>query len=319
MPDPLLYVEAFAAAGIASLCFAMALRRLTGRWAALVTPLAGLIACALGIVVGLAVLGINPRVLPRNGLDRFLLILLPAALAVELLSTSRRVPCQVMVCLRFVIAAASSWILLYGSVYLQSQSDEWTWSDMIFTLLVSSGGLFAAWEMVSWLEKGTSLPAAPYSLALSILVTGLLTMLGGYLKGGMVAFPFAAALVGEALSRRKRVRDELQRGTLGLGVVSLFGLLFIGRFFGSLSSITVVAVFAALLVGWLSEYVLQRYTATWQRMLIHLLLVAITLAILLAQAKHSFDRKLGPLLRGDFSNPPVFAATTLQRDFDRIC
>lgn len=297
MPDPLLYGEAFAAAAVASLCCLLLLRRGTGRWQTSVAPCGGLVAVVVGSVVGLAVLGISPRVPPRNGLDRFLLIGLPSAFVVEFASALCLVKGAVASGLRLVAAALSGWVLLYGSAYLQPANHEWTAGEMYVSLACCTVGLFVAWEFAARLDEGKYVPAAPLSLALAICSAGVLVMLAGYLKGGSAAFPLAAALVGYGLAQRLSANAIGRQGTLSFGIVGLFGLLFIGRYFGDLSTTDAVIVFAAPLAGWLSEYILGRSAVTWRRTVLHVLIVVVPLAIVLVQAKSRFDSKLGPLMQ----------------------
>ena len=60
-------------------------------------------------------------------------------------------------------------------------------------------------------------------------------MLAGYVTGGAASLPPAAALLAAAVAARRNSHHPAAQGIIGIGVVGLFGLLFIGRFFGGLS------------------------------------------------------------------------------------
>ena len=83
---------------------------------------------------------------------------------------------------------------------------------------------------------------------------------------------------------------------IGIGVVGLFGVLFIGRFFGRLSTGCTVVILLAPLLCWVSETPLLRHRKPWFIGSVRLLLVAIPLAAVLALAKLEFDQKMAPLL-----------------------
>jgi hypothetical protein len=133
-------------------------------------------------------------------------------------------------------------------------------------------------------------------MAAAVLTAGLLVMLAGYLKGGTAALPWAAALAGVSGAAIVRGnRDELQ-GVTALAAVALFGISFIGRFFGGLSTLTALLLLMAPLLGWLAELPRLRGWASWQRECLRLLLVGVLLLACLLLAKRKFDRELAPLL-----------------------
>ena len=84
-------------------------------------------------------------------------------------------------------------------------------------------------------------------------------MMAGYLKGGAAAFPVAATVVSTATAAKlitKRCGTPAIVGSLaiiGIGVVSLFGFLFIGVFFGRLSTGYALAMLFIPLSGWATE------------------------------------------------------------------
>src|SRR6478752_3895357 len=83
MPDPIRILGAIAAAAVTAAAVFSLLRLL--RWQSPTVAACGLIAGAgLGYAAGCAWLGVKPHWPPREDQDRLLLILIPAAAAVEL-------------------------------------------------------------------------------------------------------------------------------------------------------------------------------------------------------------------------------------------
>jgi len=106
---------------------------------------------------------------------------------------------------------------------------------------------------------------------------GLTMMTERYLSGGAPADVVAPAIV-------------------GIGVLGLFGLLFIGRFFGRLSTASALAMLLAPLLCWATEAPFLRERKPWLVGSLRLALVAIPLAVVLVAAKREFDRDMAPLL-----------------------
>src|SRR5438270_569729 len=77
------------------------------------------------------------------------------------------------------------------------------------------------------------------------------------------ALPLAAALAGVALAAVPLAARPGMEGALGIGVIGLFGLLFVGRFFGGLSTARALAVFFAPLLCWVSEIPQLRGRKPW--------------------------------------------------------
>jgi hypothetical protein len=73
-------------------------------------------------------------------------------------------------------------------------------------------------------------------------------------------------------------------------------LLFIGRFFGGLTTTRALTLFLAPLLCWATELAFLRGRKPWQVSALRLALVAIPLAVVLAVAKRDFDRDMAPLL-----------------------
>ena len=134
-------------------------------------------------------------------------------------------------------------------------------------------------------------------------------MMAGYIKGGAAALPLATVLIVFALSSKFRVIErllgkdqnlfrtkEIKTPAIGIGLVSLFSLVWIGRFFGQLTSTDAVAIFFAPTLCWITELPLLRNKSPAMKSVICLAAVIIPLTILLANAKHEFDEKMMPLM-----------------------
>ncbi len=132
-------------------------------------------------------------------------------------------------------------------------------------------------------------------------------MMAGYIKGGAAGIPIATVLMVSAfaphflLSKRSQGHQHISRSTfgtaaVGIGLVSLFSLLWIGRFFGQLTSTDVLVMFLVPLLCWISELPLIRDKSATAKFMVRVVAVIVPLATLLVNAKREFDEKMGPLL-----------------------
>jgi hypothetical protein len=302
MPDPLLYLKAMGASAIvsATLVLAMAWRRRPAG------PASMNLACVLGMGAGLAVgdslLGLQPGWPPVNGLDRLMRIVVPAALGLELVAGFPRVPASMVWFLRASLAAAVPRILLHGSVYLTGTGSEWTPWQLVAAWIASSLLLIGCWSLLCRLSQRSAGVSIPLALGLATLCAGATIMMAGYIKGGAAALPVAATIAATAISTRSAVRRSVSSSNsgssaiIGIGSVSLFGLLFVGRFFGRLSSSSAVVMLLAPLLCWVTELPSLRQRKPWFVGMLRVVLVAIPLAVVLAFAKLAFDRDMAPLL-----------------------
>ena len=83
---------------------------------------------------------------------------------------------------------------------------------------------------------------------------------------------------------------------LGIRIVGLFGLLFIGIFFCRISIVSGLVMLLAPLLCWITEMSCLRHRQAWVVGSIGLLLVAMPMLIVLVKTKHDFDRDMAPLL-----------------------
>ena len=302
MPEPLLYLKAMGAAAIVSAMIVLAM--VTARRHASTTWLnfSCVLGIGLGLVVGYGVVSLRLAWPPVNGLDRFLTITVPLTIGIELIAGFQNVPRRVAWLLRMSLAATIPRILLHGSVYLGDSAEGWTRWQTGSALVVCGALLAGVWSLLSWLSQRSPGTSVPLALCLPILCAGLTVMMAGYIKGGVAAFPLAATLAATTIGARLMSKHSVALANfsapaiVGVGVVGLFGLLFLGRFFGRLSTGCALAMLLAPLLCWVTELPRLRHRKPWLVGSLRLVLVAIPLLVVLAAAKRDFDRDMAPLL-----------------------
>ncbi len=297
MPDPVLYLQAmgFAAFASAMLVFIVvgAVHPDTLKW----MNVASVLAIGLGLVVGYGVLAFRLTWPPANGLDRLLLVIVPATLVLELIVSCWSEPRRIAWLMRFFLAAAIPRILLHGSVHLDGfHGEAQLLLKTVAELIACSVLLAGTWRMLSWLSERSGGCSIPLALALTIQCAGLTIMMAGYIKGGAATFPLTATLVATTLATSLAVKHSSITATIGIGMVELFGILFIGRFFGRISTGFALTMLVTPLLCWVSEFPTLRHRKPWLVGAVRLLLVAIPLVVALILAKQDFDRAMTPLL-----------------------
>jgi hypothetical protein len=291
MPEPWPFLKATAVAaalGFVIVAAASWFRRATNE------ALIGLVAIAIGFAGGCYVFPIDVKWPPFSGLDRFLLVLLPAAFFAETVAHLPRVPAWCIWILRAIVAAGGGIVLLYNSVYLTANS-PWPFWQMTRLLVLAPLVLIVEWWLLWKLEQRSPNIATRWNMAIAIVSAGMMVMLGGYIKGGAVAFPFSAAIVGASLWPARSSSSPFQSG-LGFSLVGLFGVLFVGQFFGQISLVGAIVVLLSPLLGWASELLPKRFQKPWQIAAVRIAVVAIPLVVVMTIAKRDFDRRMGPLL-----------------------
>ena len=311
MPEPILYLKAFLAVVVASAIVLLALRLVVRDATDCVAAAAGVAAISVGLMAGYDVLLFSWTWSPVNALNRFLMIVLPATLIVELLTAVLHTGVHsryVMIVLRVTLYACAGRILLHDSVYLSGvdsdSGDAWTMTRTVATLCGGFGGLIVVWSLLSRLSRRSASCSITLSLAMAVVCTGLATMMAGYIKGGVAAIPLAAALVGVALvspfltTGLDDPGKPYLQGAIGIGVVGLFSLLCIGHYFGQLRGLHAAVIFLTPLLCWMSEIPGPASAPPLQKLTLRLIAVTIPLAAVLFVARQDFDRKMAPLLAG---------------------
>jgi len=292
MPDPILYVKAMAAAAAAGVALALVVSSIRRPAGAGRINTACVLGMAAGLIAGYWVLDLLPRELPQNVLDRFLMIILPAVIAIELVAGFHRVPRWVVWILRVGLTLATPRILLHGSRYLSDAAGDASAALSLSYAGVGGGVLAAVWGLLAWLVRRSPGVSLPLVVSETSLFGGLAVMLSAYPSGGEAALPLAAALAAVAGVLWFLSNPQASMGAIGIGVVGLFGVLFAGRFFGSLSTERALAVFFTPLLCWLTELPPLRKFKPWQVAAIRIALAAIPLVIVVALAKRDFDRSM---------------------------
>jgi len=292
---------------------------------------ANVVAMTCGVLAGYFTLNFSWPWPPANALDRFLTIVLPAILIIELIAAingdcsatdstasdpndlrlaSRTSRVWLWIARCFLCCCVAR-ILMHGSIYLDASNsnarEAWLIQNMPGILLISSLLLMAMWFALTQLAAREASSGIVLSLSLSLICVGCTTMMAGYIKGGAAALPLATVLLVSALASHfwgsRQVNNDrhfnrytLGTAAIGIGLVSLFSLVWIGRFFGQLTSIDAVAMFLAPLLCWITELPPLRNRSATLKFATCLVAVIVLLAILLANAKREFDEKMGPLL-----------------------
>ncbi len=245
-----------------------------------------------GLLLGSWLLGNRPHWPPREDQDRFLGLVLPAVVVVELLAAFPRVPRWLIWPLRAVVVVAVAPVLLHGSSYLTDQNGPGTadWSTTQACLIL--GGMAAFLGTVWTLLARLSLRAPGVSPAVCLAITcagaAVTVMLSGYATGGQDGLPLGAALMGAAIAVLALRWSSRGRLPLGVAVVGLYSLLVIGRFFGELSSAHAIVLFASPLLAWLPEFPGLRRLPHWARNLARVLFVGLLVSAILIAVVRSF-------------------------------
>jgi hypothetical protein len=112
-------------------------------------------------------------------------------------------------------------------------------------------------------------------------------MLSGYATGGQLALPLATSLAGCTIASLLLPRPPHADGWLGPGIVLIFGVLVIGRFFSNLGTVHALVLFFAPLLGWLPEL---PYLCRLRPSLRGLLRVAVTAASAAVVVKRTWGK-----------------------------
>lgn len=302
MPEPLLYLKSMGAAAIVSAMFVLAMSWLRRPPNSTWLNSACVLAIGLGCAVGCHLLAVRWTWPPAKALDRFLMIVVPMALSIEMVAGIQGIPRWVAWFLRASLAAAIPRVLLHGSVYLSGADNQWTSWEARAALVVCGLLLAGTWGLLLLLSRRSEGISIPLALGLTTQGAGLTVMLAGYLKGGAMAFPLAATIVATAISAklitmRSGAPARLSSAAIiGIGMIGLFGVLLIGRFFGRLSTGCALSLLLIPLLCWMTEVPFLRRRKPWLVGSLRLVLVAISLMIVLAVAKRDFDRNMAPLL-----------------------
>ncbi|MFP6764927.1 MAG: hypothetical protein VB858_14975, partial [Planctomycetaceae bacterium] len=302
MPEPWLYLQAMGAAAIVSLSLVLLTVQMWSRVSAGWLNVVCLLGIGAGLACGDCLLSLRLAWPPVSGRDRLWLVIVPAVFCIEAVAGFPRVPRWNAWTLRLSLIAAIPGILLSGSVYLNGMEGQWELWQSGVILSVCSLLLAGVWIPLAMLSARPGGAAIPLAVCLTTQCGGLAVMMAGYIGGGAAAFPWTgatlAALMGILLIRRPDTdhRIATARAMTGVGVAAMFGMLFIGRFFGELPTGSALTMLLAPLLCLVTEWLPLRHRQPWLIGTVRLLLVAIPLIVVLLLAKLDFDREMAPLL-----------------------
>jgi hypothetical protein len=293
MAEPVLLLKASAAAAVlaalAVLLTGWPWRQPRPGW----TAAGGALGLGAGFLAGAWALGQVPHFPPREDQDRLLLVLLPAVGGAEVAAAFLGRRAWLAWSLRLFVAAGAARTLLHGSIYVTDSgvpgTREWSPAQTWLILAGLAAALAANWALLGRLANRRAGRTALCVLALTTAGAGVTIMLSGYTSAGQLGFPLAAGLVGTAAASLALAGTVDLRGPAGVGVVGLFALLVVGRFFGELSTANAALLFAAPLLGWLPELLPARRVGPRVRGVVRVALAAVPVAIVLALAVQRFQ------------------------------
>ncbi|MFL5341646.1 MAG: hypothetical protein ACJ8F7_15995 [Gemmataceae bacterium] len=291
MPERILILKAVAAA------FAVAaVLALLGRWPWR-APRPGRVSAmsavgvGAGLLVGCRLLSLSPHWPPQDVHDRWLFVLVPAVVLVEILAAS----VWLLRPLRAIIAAAAAPILLAASVYVEDLagpgSREWSTTTEILVFAGLAVVLVANWKALDTLASRTNGRPVLLSLGLASAGAAVTIALSSYATGGQAGLLLAGVLGGLALTPFLFFDPRSASGAIGVGVVSLFALVVGGRFFGELATTHAALLFFAPMLAWLPELPGIRRIDWRLRILAGVVLVVIPVTVAATQAMSAHDAR----------------------------
>ena len=297
MPDFVLMAQSFCLAAIVGGLTLLAIARSANPppWRIAAGWIAGL---GGGIYCGCRRLGEWPHWPPLEDRDRFLVILLPLALAVEFAAMLLRDRGWITWGLRFCIAAAAPYILLYNSSYIADLdgvgpgSAEWNLAGTALVLVLSAVMFAGVWGLLAVPQARSSDLGLSPVLVIAALASGATVMLCGYFRGGQLALPIAGAIAGATLASYALPKRPVENPCLGVGIVGIFTMTFIGRFFGSLPTSAAIVLLFAPLLAWIAEIPGLRKLPPAARVAIGIAAVLIALVLIVAWAQIRFNAAL---------------------------
>ena len=312
MPDPALHLYAFLAALLVGSLPLLIVRRFADRFSARTLRWIVLCLIASAIIAGFSILGVRLRWPPANAMQRFLEWILPLGFVYELFDElpserGKRERHSLLgqggAWLWQLLPAVIPRVLLHQSVHLPESGRTWETIATWFSLW--AGGLFffvlGRRSIAALAERGAD-AVVQATTFLTLLTTGIVIMLNGYVSGGAATLPFSGAALGccVALSG-SRLRSSATQ-LLNITSLALFSLLWIGRFFGGLSTLTFLALGLTAVVpvalDWLRISPISHLSPDGRR---HRLFVGLSLAIVVLNlasiagvAILDFQRKSAP-------------------------
>lgn len=289
MPDPIRIFEAQSVTALLAAAIVLLGVWIKRRNRVVPAALPALAGIAAGLFAGCWLLGLLPHWPPREDQDRFLLIVLPAVIAVEMLTALAGGWVKSVWLLRQVVAVGATPVLLYGSSYLSPSAGtgkaEWNTAQAGLILAALAAVLAGTWGSLLLLSHRSPGRSVPLAVALACVAAAVAIMLSGYASGGQLGFLIAAGIAGAVFASADAAKSS---AGVSFGVIALFSLLVMGRFFGQLTTTNAALLFFAPLLSWLPELRFVRVVGPHFRGLLRLVATSILLAVAVALAQHQF-------------------------------
>lgn len=303
MPDLWLLTASFVASVVcaAGACFVVLWPGTRSRGLEKVSEsLRGVCGFTAGVLAGLAVQGICPAFPPTTALDRWLLIALPMLLLADVVAAQAPLVRGHGLLLRVLAAVAAVPGILFGSVHLQA-APEWsllpglTLGGLLITVFACA--LVAVVATLAETSSGISVVSRAALCVLTLQVAGLTVMLGGWIRGGALALPFAGSCGGMLLTGAVLSRATAVAVTIRWACLSLCGVVLLGHFFGRLTLFQgLLLLLAAVIPPQLPS--LQCLRSGRRHSIAVCLLTLLILAAVLVPALAAFAERMRPLLSG---------------------
>jgi hypothetical protein len=290
MPEPVAILQASAVAAILAIIALLVSRALRSPPHPALLSGGGAVGVGAAVFLGAVVLCIGPRLPPRDVLDRYLLILLPASVAAEAAAAALTRWRWAPLYIRLFLVGVTGSILLHGSVYVTGppRDVEQKPTQAVLLLLVLGFALAVAWLVLSRRAHGAGRSVLA-ALAVTTAGAACVVIMSGYASGGQLGFPLAAGLAATAIGLWISKADNGEaRGAVGVGILGLFALLVAGRFFADLTTTQAAVLFAAPLLTWLPEWLLARRLGPGWRGVAGVLLTVVPVAVVVALAARYF-------------------------------
>ena len=190
------------------------------------------------------------------------------------------------------VALAVAPIILYGSVYLTDAAGPgsrlWTPLEMAGILAAFGAAIALQWFLLVKLQRKTAGRSVPFAMSIVCAAAALTIMFSGYLTGGQLGLPFAAALGTAVVASLLLSGPPASEGGVGVALVALASLLIMGRFFGSLTTFHAVLLFAVPCLAWIPEIPPLASLRPRIRGAVRLALVAAAVGVVVWQAHEKF-------------------------------
>ncbi|SFJ46626.1 hypothetical protein [Planctomicrobium piriforme] len=286
MPDPVRIAAAVLVAGLVAGFVTLIAGRVRS---ANIRSAVAVLGVVIGFYLGCLCLGVKLHWPPREDQDRFLWLLVPLAITMELIALRcgrwQWLP-------RLLTAGVAGWILLHGSIYLSDLagpgSREWSTGTAVLVVGGLAATLFVATQLLILLANHTGGRVVMSSVAIACGGAAVTVMLSGYATGGQPGFPLAATLMAVVLASLVTRSTFDASGATGLGMTCLFAILLCGRFFGELSMSHAAVLLLAPLCGWAVTLPWLRTRPAFVRTGLQLLLTTILVIVVLALAQQNF-------------------------------